>query len=149
MARLPYNGGGRGGGRRLRRLISRGFGRPGQLDRQRQLDERRDRIASDTERSQVRLREVEDANDVRRQREDDVGLLGLFLRMCEEPADDRQIAQAGIPSSVRRSSSRIRPASMFVSPSRKRMTVLISRLPKVGSPPNPESRRFTEPARAA
>ncbi len=43
----------------------------------------------------------------------------------------------GTPSSDWRSSSRIRPASMFVSPSRNRMVVLISRLPNVGSPPKP------------
>src|SRR5262249_12887043 len=43
----------------------------------------------------------------------------------------------GMPSSALRSESRIRPASMFVSPSRSRMTVLISRFPKVGRPPNP------------
>ena len=42
-----------------------------------------------------------------------------------------------MPSSESRSSSRIRPASMFVSPSRRRMVVLISRLPNVGSPPKP------------
>jgi hypothetical protein len=42
-----------------------------------------------------------------------------------------------MPSSVRRSSSRINPASMFVSPSRKRMMVLTSRLLNVGRPPKP------------
>ena len=43
----------------------------------------------------------------------------------------------GMPDSTVRSSSRIRPASMLVSPSFSRIVVLISRLPKVGSPPKP------------
>ena len=43
----------------------------------------------------------------------------------------------GMPASERRSSSRISPASMFVSPSFRRIVVLIERLPNVGSPPKP------------
>ena len=43
----------------------------------------------------------------------------------------------GIPDSTFRSSSRMSPASMLVSPSFRRIVVLIWRLPKVGSPPNP------------
>ena len=43
----------------------------------------------------------------------------------------------GVPDSVVRSSSRISPASMFVSPSFSRIVVVTSRLPNVGSPPNP------------
>ena len=43
----------------------------------------------------------------------------------------------GMPSTSLRSSSRISPASMFVSPSFRRICVEISRLPNVGSPPNP------------
>ena len=43
----------------------------------------------------------------------------------------------GMPLSERRSSSRISPASMFVSPSRSRMVVVICRLPNVGRSPKP------------
>ena len=43
----------------------------------------------------------------------------------------------GIPLRTFRSSSRIRPASMFVSPSFRRIVVLMRRLPNVGSPPKP------------
>ena len=76
----------------------------------------------------------EHAHDSRRQRQDDVRFLRLAAVVREQPADERHVAQPGTPSSTRRSLSRIRPASRFVSPSCRRITVLISRLPNVGQP---------------
>ena len=43
----------------------------------------------------------------------------------------------GKPDAIVRSSSRISPASMFVSPSLSRIVVVISRFANVGSPPKP------------
>ena len=102
-----------GGGRRLRLL--RG---------QRQLVDAAARVAADAERAQVVYVEVEHADDPRRQHQHDVGLLASPSCCAEQPADDREVAQSRrSPSSVVRSSSRIRPASMFVSPSRSRIVV--------------------------
>ena len=96
------------------------------------------RVAADAERPQVGLGQIEHADDVRRQRQDDVGLrrsTSCCARTGGRPAADRSARECRRARC--RSSSRISPASMFVSPSRSRITVLISRLPNVGSPPKP------------
>ena len=94
--------------------------------------------AANAERPQIVLGQVEHADDPRRQRQDDVRFLRLASVVREQPADERNVAQSrACLRRTRRSLSRMRPASRFVSPSCRRITVLISRLPKVGRPPNP------------
>src|SRR5438093_7383350 len=61
----------------------------------RQLSGRRQRIAADAERTQIRFGEVEHADDVGRQRQNDVGLLGRLLIVREQTADDRDVAETG------------------------------------------------------
>ena len=126
------NAGGCGLGQRIELAVA--WGRCGQFRR----GWSRRRIASEPERTQIRFREIQHTDDVRRQRQDDVGLVDLFAVVGEEPSDDRQVAEARSPVMTVRSSSRISPASMLVSPSFSRIVVEISRLPKVG-------RLFSEP----
>src|SRR6187397_3192381 len=96
--------------RRLRRVLSgrrSGLRRRWYLHRRRngdrrclndrQVDQWRVRIAADAEWPQVLCTEVENADDVRRERQHDVGLCRLFPIPREQPADDRYIAQAGNP----------------------------------------------------
>ena len=52
------------------------------------------RVAAQTERPQVRFGQIEDANDVWRQRQDDVGLLRFLVMRCEQSTDHRQVAQS-------------------------------------------------------
>ena len=72
---------------------------------------------AEPERTQVGLGQIEHAYDVRRQRQHDVGFVHFLAIAGEQPADQRQIAEAGQAAITVRSSSRISPASMFVSPS--------------------------------
>ena len=65
--------------------------------------------------------------------------VSLWLLANSRPMSGRSL-RPGTPDSTVRSSSRISPASMFVSPSFSRIVVLISRLPNVGSPPKPVAR---------
>ena len=88
--------------------------------------------------------QVQHPHNPRGQREDDVGFLGFPLVMAEEPADHRDIAEAGTAANDSRSSSRIKPASMLVSPSFRRITVLIERLPNVGQPAEPRPRNAAQ-----
>ena len=84
------------------------------------------------------LAEIQHADNARRQREDDVGFLSLALRLRKQPADDREVAQAGdCPAApplfvADQPCQQIRLAVLADG-----STVLISRLPNVGSPPNP------------
>ena len=124
-------GGGRIGRRRRRQFLRA-------LDRQRQFRERRERIAADAERPQVGFGQIEHANDVRRQRQDDVGLLAVFVRVAEQAADDRECRSAR--ECRRATGARRRESGRPACWSRRRAAgsiVLISRLPKVGSPPKP------------
>ena len=77
-----------------------GIGHGRRLD-DRQIDQRRARVVAHAERPQVVLAEIEHADDVRRQRQDDVGLLRLLAVVREEAPDDREVAQARNPSSDR------------------------------------------------
>ena len=51
------------------------------------------RITAQPEWPQVALRQVQHADDVGRQRQDDIGLLRLLVVDGEQPADQRQVAQ--------------------------------------------------------
>ena len=128
-------GGGRWRGIADHRLVQRSRGGSWSAG---QLARRAARVAAQPERPQIRFGQIEHADDVRRQRQDDVGLLRFLVIVGEQMADQRQVAQARArrPAIVR-SSSRISPASMLVSPSFSRIVVVISRLPNVGSPPKP------------
>ena len=97
---------------RVRGVVRLGqLGRLRRFDRrQRQLGERRERIASDAERPQVGLGQIQHADDVRRQRQDDVGLCRR-LRGVARTGGRRAAGRSAraCPSSERRSSSRIKP----------------------------------------
>ena len=98
----------------------------------------RRRIRPNDECPQIFFGQIQHADDVRREHQDHVGLVALILRLWpnRRPTSGRSLTP-GMPSSELRSSSRISPASMFVSPSFSRICVVISRLPNVGSPPKP------------
>ena len=106
-------------------------------------------VAPDAERAEVGFVKIEHPDDVRRQRQDDVGLFVVFVVCANNwPMPGRSLSP-GMPSSDCRSSSRISPASMLVSPSRSRIAVLISRLPNVGRPPNRRARDAASPRSSA
>ena len=87
-----------GGIARRRHALLRGrHGRHGHRRRldNRQIDQRRVAVVADPEWPQIVFIQIEHANDVRRQRQHDVGLRGLLAVVREQPPDDRQIAQAG------------------------------------------------------
>ena len=77
--------------------------------------------------AEVRFSQVERADDVRRQRQDDVGLDRLLAVAGEQPADKRDVAQAWNAVEDRPLFIADEPASMFVWPSFSRMVDVICR----------------------
>src|SRR5262245_28137331 len=60
-----------------------------------QLDDRARAVALEPERLEVRRRELEDAHDVRRERQDDVGLRRFLVGVGEQAPDEREVDQSG------------------------------------------------------
>ena len=90
------------------------------------------------ERLQIFGGQVQHPHNPRRQRQDDVGFraspCGCSRTDARSPGCRRGRESSRTTCALRRESS---PASMLVSPSFSRITVLIERLPNVGRPPKP------------